>query len=171
MYLATENTDCCTRNCLGSYRPFDMKVLDLYNNEIIHFYRPLACSGCCFPCCLQSIDISSPPGKLIGRVKEEWSILSNNYSIKNHLDETILRIEGPCCTCKCCNDVDFKVWDRFCRTIIKFSDFLTFVGVKHRCFGLELIDRRFAWKSSGKNFEEMDWVSPRSIYRCRYFRN
>lgn len=109
MYLAAEDTDCCTRNCLGSFRPFKMKVLDLYNNEIIHFNRPLACSGFCFPCCLQSIEISSPPGQVIGRVKEDWTFLSNNYSIQNHLDETVLRIEGPICPWKCCADVKFKV--------------------------------------------------------------
>lgn len=109
VYLAVEDTDCCTRNCCGNSRPFDMKVMDLYNNEIIHFNRPLACTGCCFPCCLQSIEISAPPGQVIGRVAETWTCWYSNFAIKNQNDETILRIEGPCCNWSCCKDINFKV--------------------------------------------------------------
>lgn len=107
--MAVEDTDCCTRNCCGPIRPFDMKVLDVYQNEIIHFYRPLACSSCCFPCCLQSLEVSSPPGNVIGRIEQEWTCWYPNFRIKNHMDETVLRIEGPFCTMSCGNDVNFTV--------------------------------------------------------------
>lgn len=53
VYFAIEDSDCCTRNCCGPARPFDMKVFDNFRNEVIHFHRPLACDSCCFPCCLQ----------------------------------------------------------------------------------------------------------------------
>lgn len=53
VYYAVEDTDCLTRNCCGPLRPFDMKILDNYKNEVIHLHRPLACDSCCFPCCLQ----------------------------------------------------------------------------------------------------------------------
>lgn len=53
VYYAVEDTDCLTRNCCGPLRPFDMKILDNFKNEIIHLHRPLACDSCCFPCCLQ----------------------------------------------------------------------------------------------------------------------
>lgn len=109
VYMAVEDTDCCTRNCFGPIRPFDMKVLDAYQNEVIHLYRPLACSSCCFPCCLQSIEVSSPPGHVVGRIEQEWTCWYPNFRIKNHADETVLRIEGPCCTLSCGNDVNFKV--------------------------------------------------------------
>lgn len=109
VYLAAEDNDCCTRYCCGDTRPFDMKVFDIYSNEIMHFYRRLACSSCCFPCCLQSLEVSSPPGQVVGHVKQEWTLCYNNFAIKNHLNETVLRIEGPCCTCSCCDDIDFRV--------------------------------------------------------------
>lgn len=109
VYMEVEDTDCCTRNCCGPIRPFDMKVLDVYQNEVIHFYRPLACSSCCFPCCLQSLEVSSPPGNVIGRIEQEWTCWYPNFRIKNHLDETVLRIEGPFCTMSCGNDVNFNV--------------------------------------------------------------
>lgn len=53
VFYAVEQSDCCTRNCCGPMRPFGMKILDNYKNEVIHLERPLACDSCWFPCCLQ----------------------------------------------------------------------------------------------------------------------
>lgn len=80
--------------------------------------RPLACSSCLFPCCLQSMEISAPPGNVIGRVEQEWSICFPSFAIKNQNGETVLRIEGPLCTFSICGDVDFKV------SQTKFIDFV-----------------------------------------------
>lgn len=109
VYYAVEDNDCCTRNCCGPARPFDMKVLDNYRNEVVHLYRPLACSSCCFPCCLQSMEVSAPPGTIVGTVEQEWSICNPQFAIKNHMGEVVLRIEGPVCTWSICGDVEFKV--------------------------------------------------------------
>lgn len=54
VYYAVEDSDCLTRNCCGPLRPFDMKILDNFKNEVIHLNRPLACDSCWFPCCLQA---------------------------------------------------------------------------------------------------------------------
>ncbi|KAK3922880.1 Phospholipid scramblase 2 [Frankliniella fusca] len=110
VYKAVEDTDCLTRNCCGPLRPFDMKILDNFDNQVIHLYRPLACDSCCFPCCLQSMDVSSPPGNHIGKIEQEWSILKPKFVIKDHNDEVVLRVEGPFCTLSICgSDVEFKV--------------------------------------------------------------
>lgn len=109
MYWAVEENDCCTRNCCGPARPFDMKIMDAQKNQVIHMNRPLACSSCWFPCCLQSMEVSAPPGNVIGRVEQEWSICFPSFAIKNHSGETVLRIEGPMCTFSFCGDVEFKV--------------------------------------------------------------
>lgn len=53
IFYAVEENDCCTRNCCGPIRPFEMKILDNFKNEVIHLSRPLACQSCFFPCCLQ----------------------------------------------------------------------------------------------------------------------
>lgn len=53
LYYAAEENDCCTRNIWGSLRPFEMKILDIYENEVIHLSRPLACQSCFYPSCLQ----------------------------------------------------------------------------------------------------------------------
>ncbi|XP_042890061.1 phospholipid scramblase 2-like isoform X2 [Penaeus japonicus] len=109
MYFAAEDTDCCTRQCCGPNRPFDMKIMDNSQNEVIHLNRPLACDSCLFPCCLQSIEVTSPPGTVIGSVHQEWSILAPKFTVRNSSDDVILRIEGPCCTYSFCGDVEFQV--------------------------------------------------------------
>ncbi|MCL4133686.1 UNVERIFIED_CONTAM: hypothetical protein GTU68_048025, partial [Idotea baltica] len=109
VYYAKEDTDCCTRNCCGPKRPFDMRILDNLENEVIHLNRPLACDTCFFPCCLQSIEVTAPPGNVVGSVQQEWSILSPKFSIRNAGGDTVLTIEGPMCTYSFCGDVEFKV--------------------------------------------------------------
>lgn len=111
VYFALEDTDCCTRNCLGPIRPFDMKITDNAEHEIIHLYRPCRCDSCCFPCCLQELAVMSPlAGNMpLGYVKQEWSILTPKYVIENANHEEVLKIRGPICTCRCCADVDFKI--------------------------------------------------------------
>lgn len=66
------DTDCCTRQCCGPSRPFEMKILDNLQREVIHLSRPLRCSSCWFPCCLQEIEIQSPPGTVLGYCSQSW---------------------------------------------------------------------------------------------------
>lgn len=112
VYYAAEDTDCCTRNCCGPARPFDMKILDNSGNEVIHVYRPLRCQSCCYPCCLQHMEVTAPPGTVIGYVKQEWDICYPKFRVENAAEDTILRIEGPFCTWSLCGDVEFKVLSR-----------------------------------------------------------
>lgn len=110
IFWAAENNDCLTRNCCGPMRRFKMKVFDLYQNEVMHLRRPAACDSCFFPCCLQSIEVSAPPGRHIGSVVQKWSMLYPYFSIKDAHGDTVLRIEGPFCTWSiCANDVEFKI--------------------------------------------------------------
>ncbi|XP_066254965.1 phospholipid scramblase 2 isoform X1 [Euwallacea similis] len=109
VYYAVEDSDCLTRNCCGPLRPFDMKILDNFKNEVIHLNRPLACDSCCFPCCLQSMEVSSPPGTPVGTVEQEWSIFCPSFAVKNASGDIVLRIEGPFCTMSICGDVEFKI--------------------------------------------------------------
>jgi len=109
IYYAKEDTDCCTRNLCGPIRPFDMKIKDNAENEVIHLYRPLNCQSCLFPCCMQMIEVSSPPGTVIGTVEQEWSMCEPQFVVKDQDGNVALRIEGPFCTFSICGDVEFKV--------------------------------------------------------------
>ncbi|KXJ24994.1 phospholipid scramblase 2 [Exaiptasia diaphana] len=109
VYFAAEDTDCCTRQCCGPGRPFEMKILDNFQREIIHLTRPLRCSSCWFPCCLQEIEVQAPPGTVVGYCVQDWSICIPKFSIQNANRETVLKIEGPFCQCNICGDVEFNV--------------------------------------------------------------
>ncbi|KAJ9599499.1 hypothetical protein L9F63_010031 [Diploptera punctata] len=109
VYYAVEDSDCLTRNCCGPIRPFDMKILDNFKNEIIHLNRPLRCDSCWFPCCLQTMEVTAPPGTVIGSIEQQWSILKPIFDIKNAAGDVVLKIEGPICTFSICGDVEFKI--------------------------------------------------------------
>ncbi|XP_047498466.1 uncharacterized protein LOC125045305 [Penaeus chinensis] len=57
----------------------------------------------------QSIEVTSPPGTVIGSIHQEWSILAPKFTVRNASDDVILRIEGPFCTYSICGDVEFQV--------------------------------------------------------------
>ncbi|XP_017958067.1 phospholipid scramblase 2 isoform X1 [Drosophila navojoa] len=172
VYYAVEDNDCCTRNMCGPARPFDMKIFDNFQQEVIHLHRPLACSACCFPCCLQTMEVSAPPGNVIGSIEQEWSICSPSFRILNHLGDTVLRIEGPFCTFSLCGDVEFNIvsltgakvgkiskqWSGLAREIFTDADFfgITFpldldVRMKAVLLGATfLIDAMFFEKSGNR---------------------
>ncbi|XP_068444307.1 phospholipid scramblase 2-like [Clinocottus analis] len=109
IYKAKEKNDCCTRNCCGSLRSFDMKIKDTMDREVIRLIRPLRCVSCWFPCCLQEMEVQSPPGTTIGYVKQDWHPCLPNFSIQGANKETLLKLEGPCFACNCCGDVNFEL--------------------------------------------------------------
>ncbi|KAK2167762.1 hypothetical protein LSH36_24g04001 [Paralvinella palmiformis] len=110
VYFAAEDTCCCTRNCCGSERPFDIKICDNTGREVIHLESPLRCDTCWFPCCLKKVEVQAPPGHTIGYVRQAWSVCKPKFKIMNAEDEQVLVIEGPCLTCNFCGDVEFQVF-------------------------------------------------------------
>ncbi|KAH8380515.1 hypothetical protein KR009_011175, partial [Drosophila setifemur] len=110
VYFAYEESDCCTRNMLGRSRPFEMKILDNFQNEVLHLNRPFRCDVlCCFPSCMNAVEVSAPPGQVIGTVEQVCTFLRPKFNIKNSFGDTVLHIEGPLCPCKCFSDTNFKV--------------------------------------------------------------
>uniref|UniRef100_A0A8C3A6F7 Phospholipid scramblase n=1 Tax=Cyclopterus lumpus TaxID=8103 RepID=A0A8C3A6F7_CYCLU len=97
IYKAKEKNDCCTRNCCGSLRSFDMKIKDTTDREVIRLIRPLRCVSCWCPCCLQEMEVQSPPGTTIGYVKPGLHPFLPNFSIQG------------CFACNCCGDVNFEL--------------------------------------------------------------
>ncbi|CAL1590939.1 unnamed protein product [Knipowitschia caucasica] len=109
LYKAKEKNDCCTRNCCGSLRSFDMKIKDNMDREVIRLIRPFRCVSCWCPCCLQEMEVQSPPGTTIGYVKQDWHPFLPKFSIQDSNQDTVLRLEGPCFACNCCGDVNFEL--------------------------------------------------------------
>ncbi|XP_020637509.3 phospholipid scramblase 2 [Pogona vitticeps] len=109
VYFAAEENDCCTRNCCGPSRPFTMKIMDNLGQEVIELTRPLRCSSCCCPCCLQELEVHAPPGTPVGYIKQLWDPCLPKFTIQNEAKEDILKIVGPCIVCSCCEDINFEV--------------------------------------------------------------
>uniref|UniRef100_A0A8C5M9Z0 Phospholipid scramblase n=2 Tax=Leptobrachium leishanense TaxID=445787 RepID=A0A8C5M9Z0_9ANUR len=109
VYFAAEENDCCTRNCCGAARSFTMTIIDNTGREIIKLLRPYRCSSCCFPCCLQKLEVQAPPGATIGYVKQNWHPCLPKFTILNDREEEVLKISGPCMPCSCCTDVNFEL--------------------------------------------------------------
>lgn len=100
--MAYENTDFITQRCFRSSPPFRMKISDIYQNEVMNFRRPYACW-------LNSVEISAAADQVFGRIEQEWTMLYPSYTVKNHNNETVLRIEGPLCAAAIFGDVEFRV--------------------------------------------------------------
>ncbi|CAG00712.1 unnamed protein product, partial [Tetraodon nigroviridis] len=109
IYKAKEKNDCCTRNCCGSLRSFDMKIKDNMDREVIRLIRPFRCVSCWCPCCLQEMEVQAPPGTTIGYIKQDWHPFLPRFSIQGANKETVLKLEGPCMACNCCGDVNFEL--------------------------------------------------------------
>ena len=111
-FYAVEDVDCCTRNCCGPSRPFEMKIFDTNQRQVAQFSRPFRCSNFWCPCFLQRLEVCCPPGNVVGYVEQDWSIFAPKFRITNATGDTILKIEGPFCTTQLCGAVEFKVLSR-----------------------------------------------------------
>lgn len=61
------DTDCCTRNICGPSRAFTINIVDNTNREVMRLTRPLRCSTCWCPCCLQVNTTPMIPATLASR--------------------------------------------------------------------------------------------------------
>lgn len=110
VYFAYEESDCFTRNCMGPLRPFEMKILDNFQNEVLHLNRPFRCDLlCCFPSCHSMIEVSAPPGQPIGTVEKVFTCMKPKFVVRNTFGDVVLYINGPYCPWKCFRNVNLKV--------------------------------------------------------------
>ena len=113
IFKVKEKSDFCTRQCCGPIRCFQLEFYDFEGKEVIHCNRPLNCSTCCFPCCLQKMVVESPiSGEVLGSIHQNWHPFVPCFSIFNGSGKNlkpVLKIEGPLCAVSCCGDVEFVI--------------------------------------------------------------
>ena len=68
-----------------------MNITDMQGQEVIHLKRPLRC----LPCCLQELEVSSPPGTVIGKIEQKWSIIYPNFVIKDQVRPAVCDVNYP----------------------------------------------------------------------------
>lgn len=93
---------------------FLMSTTHITHVQVIHLVRPYRCMSCLCFCCLQKIEVQSPPGTVIGYIQQDCSFVYPWFSVLNAEEETVLKIKGPCWTCKFC-EAEFEVRERVCR--------------------------------------------------------
>ncbi|XP_075246785.1 phospholipid scramblase 1-like isoform X2 [Convolutriloba macropyga] len=110
VYYAMEDSDLCMRQCCGPTRGFIIHITDNLGQEVIKVQRDFKCcagfswlAGC--SCCAYEVSIESPPGQLIGFVRQECSPWHPKFSIRDADGQKVLMVNGPCCVCQgawCC---------------------------------------------------------------------
>jgi len=117
VYWAQENTECCTRQCFGSYRPFTINCFDPAGRPVLVLTRPYRWNSAWHPlfglplnfCCLQDMKVQDLNNNIVGHVQQRWSIWKPWYDLVDETGALLLSIEGPCCTIACFGDVEFKL--------------------------------------------------------------
>uniref|UniRef100_A0A3Q3VNU0 Phospholipid scramblase n=1 Tax=Mola mola TaxID=94237 RepID=A0A3Q3VNU0_MOLML len=109
VFLATEDNNFFVLQVWGPSRPFTIRLHNNLGQEVLTLTRPLRCSLCCFPCCLQELEVQSPHGNPIGYVEQIWHPFLRKFTILNERKEPQLRIRGRCCDCGCMSDIVFEV--------------------------------------------------------------
>lgn len=111
IFTAKEKSSCCQRQCCGRRREFDMKFLNQYNQEVIHFSRPFAYM-CCNCCCLSELTVEAPVGIAIGRVLQMPGNCKMSLRVECPVGTHVATVDCPCaCKCFCFNDVPYPVLD------------------------------------------------------------
>ncbi|XP_043849269.1 phospholipid scramblase 4-like [Dromiciops gliroides] len=113
IYLVTEDTDDLIRNRYGSSRPFTLRVTDCRDHEIMRFHRPYKFSFCCCCCCcccdsmIQELEVDSPPGSVLGYVRQNGNHCQGKFRIENERKDHLMNITT---SWSCCgSDTIFKV--------------------------------------------------------------
>ncbi|XP_074158060.1 phospholipid scramblase 2-like [Sminthopsis crassicaudata] len=113
IYFVTEDTDDITRNRYKSSRPFTLKVTDSMDHEVMNIHRPykFSCCWCCCCCCCdsmaQELEVESPPGSVIGYVRQNGSFCQGKFRIENERKDHLMNITSSCFCC--CSNTIFKV--------------------------------------------------------------
>ncbi|XP_031647996.1 phospholipid scramblase 1-like isoform X3 [Oncorhynchus kisutch] len=115
IYKAKEKNDCCTRNCCGALRSFDMKIKDNMDREVIRLIRPFRCASCWCPCCLQELT-GEDGSKPIGRISKQWGGLikevftdTDNFGIQFPMD---LDVKMKAVLMGACFLIDFMFFEK-----------------------------------------------------------
>lgn len=55
IFYVSEDSNICTRLCLGSYRPCEFSIFNQERRQVLRMIRPFRCTSCCCPCYLQVV--------------------------------------------------------------------------------------------------------------------
>lgn len=118
VYFAREESELCMRLFCGSKRGFVFHITDNLGQEVIRVVREFKCfAGCCWCAngdshCSLFVAVESPPGNVIGYVRQTQSWISPRFDVLTADKECALKIQAHWCRCQgicCTDDIDFNV--------------------------------------------------------------
>ena len=104
---ATEDTPVITRCGCGDCRPATIILTNSFDQKILTMQRNLRMQACCFPCCLQKMDVFGPQDEFLGSINQMWSLLRPNLRVKGEDGKMLFKIRGPNCPC---GKVSFNIY-------------------------------------------------------------
>ncbi|CAF1919143.1 unnamed protein product [Rotaria magnacalcarata] len=117
--VAENDKDIAERLCCAARRGFVLHVCNLSNQEVIRISRQFkCCAGCCCwcanaDCCAYEVVVESPPGTVIGRVRQTRSCWRTHLSLMDSTGAEQLNVISPYCVCQgvccCCCENKFKI--------------------------------------------------------------
>ncbi|ESP03663.1 hypothetical protein LOTGIDRAFT_171194 [Lottia gigantea] len=100
---AVEEEECSSLIC-GANRPFIMHINDSVTEQpCVQLVR-----SCGLRCC-QSLEIFSPPERMIGYVQKQLFCLNPTYNVYDRDGIHIFTVVGNSGCCKCCVDITFNI--------------------------------------------------------------
>ncbi len=92
---ATEDSNCCFRQCCDQLRPFQMKIKDRAEKTVITVRRPFRCNNVwCCPCFAQRLEVEWPPGQDIGMVDQNMSVFTPSFDVFDRDGNKTYIVEG-----------------------------------------------------------------------------
>ncbi|KAL1252442.1 hypothetical protein QQF64_017135 [Cirrhinus molitorella] len=91
IFSILEDIDYCSRH-LYQGRSFIMNVINEYNKEVIRLVHPFLCQ---VGCKKHELEVQSPPGFVIGHVRQNWHVCLPKFTIENKQGEPEVEIVGP----------------------------------------------------------------------------
>lgn len=118
VYFASEESECCERVWCGHQRGFLFHITDNMGQEVLRVTRQFKCCAGCSWCadndhCSLFVAVESPPGTVIGYVKQTQSWVSPRFDVLTADQECALKIQGHWCRCQtvcCTEDIEFKIF-------------------------------------------------------------
>lgn len=142
LYVAVEDTSClCLLSC-GPARSCSLRGYDRMAQEVFLFERPPRADACCLGCCLMEMQAFTPDHQLIGTVRQKWSMFTPLMELSDSEGTSYIRIQGPCCPCRCYSTQEFqvvsKIGDKLGKIWKKWPGFNEEYNMDHEYFGLDV---------------------------------
>ncbi|KAM9718698.1 phospholipid scramblase 2 [Menidia menidia] len=142
LFVAVEESSCLCLQCCGPARAYSLQGYDCQGQQVFYFERPFRVDTCCLGCCLMEIRAYSPQRHLIGTVCQRWSMFTPLLEVCDSDGESTVRIQGPCCPCRCLSSQQFQIVSKVGEPIgtiwKKWPGFKDEYNMDHEFFGLDM---------------------------------